>query len=415
VGVWIVQERNAKMVAPLTIGIFMIMLLLSQCSEAETLIDTDFGIASGEVRVIDEGKKLQVTGMLPDGWSDNSSWASVTAEYIPMKEEDIDFLRVNIKEITEGRCQISHRPLPDINRDNYYRLSLKIRNFSALPVQLGIRTLGPPYDFSWEEVRQFSKSWEEYSFDFRMRANKQPVGFWIVFSGEGMIDIASLKLVEKTREELLDEMKAEYSGDRPKNLLRVSLFPLGIQSGWSLDRDNSDGDDVFISADPDMLGPSGSPSLSIESEEQMRIYTAPFAVSMVFEDHTASLYMRGNGAVRLAILCDGRRIANKNYELTDKWERLNLVFTPEPTARAYGISIAGQGNFWLDSMQVEPGMEMTSYKSQLACEVSLACPESDASSALVQFEDEEALVNYCVSGEADGAMLNLSFAQTDTI
>ena len=65
---------------------------------------------------------------------------------------------------------------------------------------------------------------------------------------------------------------------------------------------------------------------------------------------------------------------NKNYELTGEWERLNLVFTPEPTARAYGINIAGQGNFWLDSMQVEPGTEMTSYKSQLGGEVALACP-----------------------------------------
>lgn len=386
-------------------SVFMIMLVFSRHSEAATLIDTDFGIVNTEVQVIDEGKKLRVTGMLPDGWSDNSSWASVTAEYTPMKEDDIDFLRLNIKEIAEGRCQISYRPLPDINRDSYYRLSLKIRNFSTLPVTLGIRTLGPPYNFFWEEVRQFSKSWEEHSYDFRMRANRQPVGFWIVFNGEGMVDIASLKLMEHTRQELLDEMKAKYKGDRPENLLRVSRFPLGIQSGWSLDRDSSDGDDVSISADPDVLGPSGSPSLHIKSEGRMRLYTAPFAVPMAFEEHIASLYMRGDGAVRLTIVCDGRSIANKNYELTGEWERLNLVFTPEPTARAYGINIAGQGNFWLDSMQVEPGTEMTSYKGQLACEVALACPETDASAALVQFEDEEALVNYCVSGEADGAVL----------
>ena len=110
------KERSSKMVALLPMSIFMIMLVFSWHSEAETLIDTDFGIANSEVQVIDEGKKLRVTGMLPDGWSDNSSWASVKAEYIPMKEDDLNFLRVNIKEITEGRCQISYRPLPDMVR-----------------------------------------------------------------------------------------------------------------------------------------------------------------------------------------------------------------------------------------------------------------------------------------------------------
>lgn len=66
---------------------------------SKSWIDTNFGVASSEVQVIDEGKKLRVTGMLADGWSDNSSWASVTAEYIPMKEDNINFLRANIKEI----------------------------------------------------------------------------------------------------------------------------------------------------------------------------------------------------------------------------------------------------------------------------------------------------------------------------
>ena len=389
------------------LGVVICMLALSAKANAEILIDTDFGAATEEVEVVNKEKDLQVRGMLPAGWSDNSSWASVHAEYQPMEEEGTAFLRVQVEKVTSGRLQISYRPLPDIHEDNYYRLSLKARSISSSSINIVVRMQGSPYKSFWEKRLALSETWQDYSFDFQMQPNEQPIGFWITFDGVGAVDIASLRMIEQTREELLRELKAEYKGVRLKNLLRVSRFPLGIQSGWSLDRDSSDVDDVLIAADPDTVGPSAAPALKMQSDEPMRLYTAPFAVPMIFESHTASVYIRGQGNGRLIVLCDGRPIAGEEFALKpeDDWQRIQVAFAPRLLARAYGVRIEGQGSFWIDAMQVEPGTEANPYSGQLACEVALACPPGDAANARVQFEDESPSILYCVSGEASNGKL----------
>jgi hypothetical protein len=374
---------------------------------AETLIDTNFGSANRPVEIIDEQKDLRITGFLPEGWDDNSSWAKVHLDYQHKKEGDLEFLRIHTKKIIEGWCQLAYRPLPDIRQENYYTLSVKIRNLSRSPVLFGIRDVGQPYDFLWEEVQHFSRTWREYSFNFRIKPPEQPVGLWIVSAAEGMFDIASLKLVSQSRDEIMEDMKAKYEGVEFRNLLRVSRFPLGLQSGWSLSRDNSDGDDVLIDADPEVTGPSGAPALHIHSDELMRLYTAPFAVPAAHEPHVASLYIRGVGSGKVAVVCDGRQLANKGFDLKqeDGWQLIQLQFSPVLFARAYGIRLEGQGDVWIDAMQVKPGNEATAYKSQHPCEVALACTRGDAKAALVQFDDEPASVSFCVSGEAKDAKL----------
>lgn len=389
----------------LILAIYAILALLSANAHAVVLIDTDFGDAAQKVDVADPDKELRVTGRLPNGWIDNSSWASVQAEYLPMVEERLPFLRIHVGKITDGRCQLAYRPLPDLHRENYYRLSLKARSSSYSSINLGIRTQGSPYRFLWEKRQQFSESWQKCSFDFRVPPSQQPIGFWIALDSEGTVDIANLKLIEYTKDELMEEMRSSYTGSRYRNLLRVSQFPLGLQSGWSLDRDDSDGDDVIISADSDMTGLGGIPSLHIKSADSMRLYTAPFAIPIAFEKHTASLYIRGVVSGRFSVICDGRPIASRNLETGDEWKRLQVTFEPKLMSQAYGIRIEAQGDFWIDAMQVEPGEEAKPYSSQLDCEVSLACTEGDASAALVHFEDEPALIRYCVSGKANEANL----------
>jgi len=389
------------------LGMVMFVFMFSAKANAEILIDTDFGAATEKVEVINEEKDLQVRGMLPTGWSENASWASVRAEYQPLEEEGAAFLRIKVEKVTSGSVMLSYRPLPDIHRDNYYRVSLKTRSISSASINIGVRMQGSPYNYFWERQLTPSEQWQDYSFDFQMRSNRQPIGFWIVFGGTGTVDIASFKMTEQTREELIRELKAEYKGTRLKNLLRVSRFPLGIQNGWSLDRDSSDVDDVLIAADPDTSGPSAAPALKIQSEKYMRLYTAPFGVSMIFESHTASMYIRGQGSGKMVVLCDGRSIAGADFGLNpeDDWRRVQVTFTPELIARAYGIRIEGQGSFWIDAMQVESGTAAKPYSGQLACEVALACPQSDAASARVQFEDEPPSILYCVSGEASNGKL----------
>ncbi|MFQ5810752.1 MAG: hypothetical protein ACE5JM_14145, partial [Armatimonadota bacterium] len=187
-----------------------------------------------------------------------------------------------------------------------------------------------------------------------------------------------------------------------------SRFPLGLQSGWALGRDNSDGDDVQVGPDADQIGPSGSPALRVRTDEPTVLWSAPFPVPLAFQPHTASVYVRGSGPFRVSVRCDGRQIAQQSFELgaaAGDWQRLHVTFKPVLMARSYGLRIEAEQTFWIDALQVEAGEQPRPYASQLPCEVALACPPSDASAARVQFEDEPAVVSYCVTGEHAGAVL----------
>ena len=73
------------------------------------------------------------------------------------------------------------------------------------------------------------------------------------------------------------------------------MFPLGLQSGWSIDRDYSDGDQVQVDSDPKVPGPSGCAALRINATAKgIRLYSAPFAVPWSFETHVLSVSVRGD-------------------------------------------------------------------------------------------------------------------------
>jgi hypothetical protein len=390
------------------LGILTVMMMFPANINAKTLIDTDFGNATHEVNIINEQKNLQITGKLPDGWSDNSEWAKVQVDYQPVDEDGLKFLRINVKKRTEGWCQIAFQPLPDTFDGNYYKLSLKIRNPSRVSAAFCVRPLNAIQEFMFIEHGSFSSSWQKYSFTYPTKANKQPIGFFIIVYGEGAFDVAGIQLIEQSESELLADAKANYKESGSKNLLRISRFPLGLQSGWSLDRDNSDTDDVVINSDTNMIGPSGAPALKIKASEDMKLYTAPFAVSKIFEPHTASIYVKGDWNGKLIVLCDRDQLASKDFlSKINEWQRINITFSPRLTARAYGLRIEGKGELWIDAMQVEAGSDATSYSSQLACEVALACPEGDALPALVQFDDELPLIRFCICGNIPDAILKV--------
>jgi len=390
------------------LSIFTIMIMISANVNAKTLIDTDFGIATHEINVINEQRDLRITGKLPDGWNDNSEWAKVHVDYQPIDEDGIKFLRINVKKRTEGWCQLAFQPLPDTVDGNYYRLSFKARNQSRVSAAFCVRPLNAIQEYIFIEHGNFSESWEKYSFTYHTKANKQPIGFFVIVYGEGTFDISGLQLIEQSESEYLAYVKSNYKNSGEKNLLRNSRFPLGLQSGWSLDRDNSDTDDVIINGDPAIIGPSGSPAMRITAKEDMKLNSAPFAINKAFEIHTASMYVRGNWDGKLIVLGDSDQLASKDFHSKIvEWQRIKVSFSPSLIARAYGLRIEGKGDIWVDALQVESGSDATQYSSQFPCEVALSCPEGDASPALAQFDDESPMVRFCVTGNAPDAILKV--------
>ena len=374
----------------------------------KVLIDTQFGRETVDAQASAAKRNPRVTGRLPKGWADNSEWANVWADYQDGRDGDRTYTRIAVTRLDDGRCQATC-PLPDLPKTAYFRLEVTARTPTGSTVHMGIRQRGTPYKFLWEVRPALSAEWRSQTFDFQMRANRQPIGFWVNLDGVGQVDIAELRLAQLSREDIVAELRAKYPDGGPRNLFRNSRLPLGIQSGWSLGRDSSDGDDVVIGPDGAVAGPSGSPALRIQAAQPMRLTSEPFLVKLACEKHTASLHVRGKLRLKLSVLHNGGGMAGREIDIDSPtgWTRAHVTFQPRLLGGVYALRVEGAGTFWIDGLQAAAGSEPIPYESQMPCEVALALPKSDASPARVQFDDERAAVRFQVTGTRRAATVKL--------
>ncbi len=389
--------------SPSTIPSLAALLLTAAVAAGQTgtaVIDTDMGDVPADAMKPVAGQR--VSGSLPGDWADDSGWAPVHGSYRRATEGGRTFLRMDVAKLRDGRLQLMHL-IPKYETPAYFRLELTLRSPTAARPEVGLRMRSQPYEFLWSRTLAVPADWRDYTFDFRLTRWPQQMGLWINLGAEGTLDIARVRLVQRTKAQLVAEMAARAKAGGPKNLLRVTRLPLGLQSGWSIDRELSDGDHVHVAADPDVAGPTGSPALHIRTPEKMRLFAAPFGVPVQTEPHTASLFVRGRGRLQLAASAEGHQVrTGKPVTLDgDQWKRATVTFQPRLLSRCHALVLHCEGELWVDALQVERGRKGTDYAPAGACEVALAVD----SPARVQFDDEPARVRWAVTGEARGATL----------
>jgi hypothetical protein len=374
-------------------------------AEPRALVDTDFGAANRLVPIPPADAAQGVTGTLPADWRDNSGWAKVQVDYRWMEEQGLGFLRVRVAKVEDGNVQFWHA-MPNVSGNGYLRLSFRGRSATRGSVVIGIRHQSAPYEFLWEVAPTLGSNWRDCQYDFQIAHNSQPAGLFILVHDAGEVDLAGIRLVERSRQDVIEEMKsasATQAGDlaaQPRNLVRLSRFPLGLQSGWSLDRENCDGDDVKIDGDPATIGPGGAPAMRLQGDANFSVYTAPFGVPRRLEPHTASLFVKGQARVRIEVVADLRPVAGQNFSVDSDadWKRVELRFNPALMARYHALRLSATGKFWLDGLQVEAGEKASPYASPARCEVALGLPASEMAAARIQFVDEKPSVTCAVTG-----------------
>ena len=328
----------------------------------------------------------------------------MVADYKPMSEGGRQFLRV--QQTSGDGLQFMHG-LPGMEKENgYYRLTFTARSLTG--VSLGVRDVGAPYSTLSSFSPATDGQWRDFSYDFRLSPHPQEIGLFIYLAGNGSLDLQKLKLIKLSEQDLIAEIKAKYPEAGSGNLVNVSVFPLGLQSGWSIDRDYSDGDQVQVDSDAKVPGPSGCPALRIDATAKgIRVYSAPFAVPWSFETHVLSVSVRGDWDGNLIVTGgNGQVCAQLPLKLSgDQWQRVELPFKPVLLAPSHALRLEGKGTLWLDGLQVEHAAKATAYAPQKPMEVSLALPASDAASARVQFADEPTKIKFAVVGKVPGAVL----------
>ncbi len=375
-----------------------LVLSLPAALHAQVVIDTTFGVGPA----VQTPAPDRITGSLPTGWGDNTSWAKVWVDYRPGNDQGTPYTRVATSKVEEGWTQLQH-PLPKIDGETYVRLELTARSSDARMLTVGLRDVGLPYKWHGEASPKLSSEWKSLRYEFRLGRIDNAIGLYVMSEGTGMFDLGAVKLTYFSRDRLIAELKQRAENTGSKNLLRLSRFPLGMQMGWSLDRDYSDGDEVVIDTDRDGVGPSGFSALHVRGTNGIRLYTAPFGVPNAFGKHFASVSLRGATRVTVRVICDGRVLASQDVMLSDQWQRINVAFEPRLLADCYSLRLESRQScdFYLDAMQVAPADEQTggptAFAAQTPYEVALQFPASDASVARIQFDDEPASLDFCVT------------------
>ena len=382
--------------------------LITNLTYGQIVIDTTFG----EGQAVATPAPDRIAGTLPAGWSDNTEWAQVWVDYRSGEEEARPYTRVATSKVEDGWAQLKHS-LPTIASDTYVRLEITARSLDDKMIRVALREEGKPYTTYWETNANLRSEWKTFHYEFRQGRIDQPFGLYFMSEGIGDFDLATCKLTYFSREQLIADLKQRAQGTGTKNLLRLSRFPLGMQMGWSLNRDYSDGDQVVIEGDKDCVGPSGFPSLRVQGRDGVNFYTTPFSIPNAFGKHVASVSLKGTGQIAIRVICDRRTLASRDVSLTGEWQRLCVPFEPRLLADCYSLRFESTQScdFHLDAMQVAPLDESTGapteFAGQLPYEVAIQVPASDASAARIQFDDEPAGLDYCVTSTepASGAVL----------
>ncbi|MFA7236652.1 MAG: hypothetical protein WC058_07295 [Phycisphaeraceae bacterium] len=384
-------------------------------AQPEVLLDVDFSQPPEKwVAVNPPNDKMQ--GRLLEGWSDNSEWAEVWGRYDAMSEGGQGFIRMTLTQYKGGAMMMYHAPLPPVKTPSIYRLQVRGRSMEGdTQGRLGfaVREAAGPHKNLWIVEPNLGPEWRDYEWTFSLNPINCDSGFWINWSGKGSVDIAGVRLVRLDYNEYLRQLEKDMPAKSPRNLIRSSRFPLGMQSGWSMGRMVSDGDQMTVAPDVTVDGVKGSdwPALKITSNIAGGLYFEPLVLVRPTKQQVVSIYIKGRGTGKLSIGCDGRELAKSDFNVdsSQEWKRIEVPFTPNILGRIHSIQLVlnqPTRGLWVDALQAEEGEHAGPYVSMKTAEVALACPsDTDAAAARIQFADEPAEVEYCVTGAESGSVL----------
>lgn len=372
-----------------------------ESSIGRVVLETDFGASPQPVIVDDATGRDHASGELDPPWMDNSGWADVRIDYAAEREEGRRFTRLHLEEINRGWAQMMH-PLPDL-AEGVYTLTVTARNPASIPVTVGVRQRGEPYEFFWREPLPASGGFETHRFAFGLEGSRPAVGLYVLLHDEGVLDLASIELERISRSELEADLERRYPDGPPRNLAPVSRFPAGLPVGWTLGRYDT-ADVVSVASVPDSDAPTGGPRvLRVQSEEAFTIYSSPLYTPMRFDPHTLSFFARGEGRLRAELRAEGKVLARGVLNESGAFERFSLTFSPLLASSTATLVLSGHGSWRLDGLQLEPGTQATPLTPHRG-EVALS---TDAL-ARVHFTDEPATVDLIAHGPADGARVRLA-------
>jgi hypothetical protein len=324
-----------------------------------------------------------------------AAWNASVARAERLTENGRAFLRIHADKIDSATQFWIDGPvaLPGV-----FELVVTARPQAAI-LQFGLRQTGAPYRGFGDADFPASGEWRERRFVIRTREHCDSKVNVYFYTGAGDTDIASVELVRLGKEDIAQTVPRPDAS--VKNFFRNSRFPLGLPCGWNIDRDSRT---ATCEADAGHPGEGGIPSLTMKSKKGFTLYSEPFQTNQPDKPHTVAFAYQCDDACRVDVMCDDRPMAGQVLRPTKDWQTATLAFVPSDEALCFCLRFTGNGTFRLDALRAFAGGADAAYADR-TCEVALAPGRSEIAETRIQFADEPADVRFCVTGDADGAVL----------
>jgi hypothetical protein len=309
--------------------------------------------------------KSKITGVLPEGVLDDSSWAEVEVEYGVLTSnvaEGRQALRVQVKKVSKGVVQLVV-PKVGLMKEKDLRVSLSVKSPDAVPMRLGVRQRGAPYQYYWERAVATGPEWSKLEFvvpSGGKEADADSTVLMLIFDQAGTVDI--------------DDIRTEYVApaqaaagevlEHRVNLLPTGSFLDGVSAPWAF----TNRPDAWT--DEKEISPTARAALHVRFHRNpgeppfVTNLRAPFYASPG-KSYTFSLYAKAGKAgqaLSLRFGPAGEKLWTepfaKNVSVGTQWKRYSHTVTLGAVPEGYYIvsaALDGTGEAWLDGLQVREG------------------------------------------------------------
>lgn len=408
------------------IKLSLLICALTGCLSALAQLspDMDFSQHVDGKNLLDFTKSFPISnskmqGVLPGGVRENSAWADTWAKWSVEYSDNIPFMRIDYTKFERGYC-VFYIPFKPTDAAGVYEITMRARAGGHYNLIAGVRRQAAPYTwFIRKNHIALSSRWQDIKFKFKMPATKHRFGIYVMLQRPTIADFQYI-CIRKSKIEDLKENDKDIYAERDGNLIRHSNLPLGLQSGWFVDRLFSLGDDVQIVPDADKKSPGGNSSLHVRFNKKLMtaydyrteatFFSEPFFAPTVGKSYVASVQASGNGMLKMQVRADGKVIAQTDGTNvnTKSWQQINLPFKPAHAALKYVLVFTFKGDLNLSEFQVVEATKL-SKKAMLgnACEVSLSMAGEDVKEARIVFTDEKTLIRWGINGKQENTELYL--------
>lgn len=156
-----------KIALPLAITSLLATLTLASAQTdgtAITIQNAGFEEPFVAVPAVNPAKKAQITGVLVDGWSDNSDWADISVDYSKDTENPHggqSSQKVAVTRVDSGAVQLTQKV--DFKANHQYLFRVWMKGTPGTAVSMQLRKASEPYTTYALKDARLSEEWQEFT------------------------------------------------------------------------------------------------------------------------------------------------------------------------------------------------------------------------------------------------------------